>query len=135
MLTRDEYQKIKQNGSEDEIIEFTKTIMNSKQPVPADYFARKRKIEEVKEKIGDEGWISWKKALTYEGEDVLLELVQSGALESRVHPKLPKGSKIAYPMNLQVYYVEEKSATPTQPKMKPHCKSQVQLMLKSTRVG
>ena len=49
-----------------------------------------------------------KKALTYEGEDVLLELVQSGALESRVHPKLPKGSKIPYPMNLQVYYVEEK---------------------------
>ena len=42
------------NGSEDEIIEFTKTTMNSTQPVPADYFARKRKIEEVKEKICDE---------------------------------------------------------------------------------
>ena len=75
------------------------------------------------------------KTIEYEGEDVLLELVQSGALGSRVHPKLPKGSKIPYPMNLQVYYVDEKSAKPTQPKMKPHCKSQVQLMLKSTRVG
>ena len=52
------------------------------------------------------------KALTYEGEALLLELVQSGALDSRVHPKLPKGSKIPYPMNLQVYYVEEKIRIP-----------------------
>ena len=52
------------------------------------------------------------KSLTYEGEYVLLELVQSGALDSRVHPKLPKGSKIPYPMNLQMYYVEEKIRIP-----------------------
>ena len=37
-----------------------------------------------------------------------MELVQSGALDSRVHPKLPKGSKIPYPKNLHVYMVEEK---------------------------
>ena len=39
---------------------------------------------------------------------MFLELVQSGALDSRVHPELAKGSKIPYPKNLQMYYVEEK---------------------------
>ena len=41
-------------NSAEQAAEFTKVVMNSKQPVPADYFARKRKIEEVKENIGDE---------------------------------------------------------------------------------
>ena len=52
--------------------------------------------------------MSWSKAVTIEGEDVLLDMIQSGAIESRVHPKLSADSKIPYPKNLQVYMVEEK---------------------------
>ena len=106
--TRDEYMRLNKEGEDDEIMEFTKAIMNSRAQVPADFFGRKRKIEETKEKIGDEGWMSWSKAVTIEGEDVLLDMIQSGAIESRVHPKLSADSKIPYPKNLQVYMVQEK---------------------------
>ena len=52
--------------------------------------------------------MSWSKAVTIEGEDVLLDMIQSGAIESRVHQQLSAYSKIPYPKRLQVYMVEEK---------------------------
>ena len=37
-----------------------------------------------------------------------MELVESGSIESRRHPKLPPTSTIKYPNNLQVYLVNER---------------------------
>ena len=74
--TRDEYMRLNKEGEDDEIMEFTKAIMNARAQVPSVFFfGRKRKIEETKEKIGDEGWMSWSKAVTIEGEDVLMDLI------------------------------------------------------------
>ena len=87
----------KKEGADTEIIEFSKTIMNPQRPIPADFFGRKRKIDETQQKHNEEGWRSWAKACNLEGESVLLEQTESGAIERRVHPKLQKGPKSSGP--------------------------------------
>jgi len=52
--------------------------------------------------------VSWSKAARDEGEDVLLELIESGGIKSRLRPGLPPNSKITYPHNQQVFITTEK---------------------------
>ena len=81
----------------------------NKGALPSDVLQRKRRYREVRDKETDEGWVSWSKAIQQEGEEVLLELVESGSIESRRHPKLPPTTTIKYPNNLQVYMVNERA--------------------------
>ena len=86
---------------------FIETIVTSRGILPADAICRKRrKVDEVT-KNSEEGWVAWSKAARDEGEDVLLELVESGAIKSRPRPDLLANSKIKYPNNLQVFIVNE----------------------------
>ena len=103
-----EYTELKAEGDEEKLKSFVEVIMNSKGVPPADIINRKRrKVEEVTTN-SQEGWVAWSKAARDEGEDVLLELVESGTIKSRPRPGLPADSKIKYPNNLQVLIITEK---------------------------
>ena len=106
---QEDYKELQDEGEDEAIKEFVAMIVSSRGPLPADAISRKRKhIDETTKDI-EEGWVSWSTAAKAEGEDVLLELVETGEIPSRRHPKLSHTSKIRHPNYLQVFLSKEKS--------------------------
>ena len=90
------------------MLAFIEDVIQSKGK-PVDTIIRKRKIASSSAQSTTEGWVSWNTAVTQEGEEVLLELVETRAIASRIHPKLGTTSKVPYPKNLQVWLSTETS--------------------------
>ena len=109
--TKSKYNKLLQkwkagDGTIDEVMQdLIQKVIESKGPI----IQRKRKRIETNVKDTEEGWVSWEVAKTIEGEKILLELVESGAVPARKHIKLPANTKIPYPDHLQVFISAEKS--------------------------
>ena len=78
-------------------------VITTKASFPADAICRKRKHVDENVKALSEGWVSWHAASATEGEDVLLEQVESGHAPSRPHPNLLANFKIKYQRNRQVF--------------------------------
>jgi hypothetical protein len=103
-----EYKEIQVQGNYEALQEFVEMIVTSRGALPANAISRKRKhIDETTNDI-EEGWVSWATAAKAEGEDVLLELLETGEIPNRRHPKLSLASKIRYPNDLQVFLSHEK---------------------------
>ena len=105
---RDEYNELKQAGDDEKLMELVTNIIESKSRLAPDSITRKRKQVDSNVKNVEEGWVSWAVAAANEGEDVLMELVESGAAVCRRHPQLSPDSKIPYPKNQQVWISNEK---------------------------
>ena len=76
--------------------------------MPADLTMEITEKAETEEDAETGRWISWCKASEKEGgDDILEEIAAAGMVHLRKNPKLPAESKIAYPRNQQVCYVEE----------------------------
>ena len=76
--------------------------------VPLDFINECKTLTEEDEEGTDGAWVSWKVASEKEGgDDVLQEMVSAGTVRARKNPKLPKDSKIPYPRNMQIAFVQE----------------------------
>ena len=102
------YKEIQATSDNSEVLAFIEDVIQSKGK-PVDTIIRKRKIASSSAQSTTEGWVSWNTAATQEGEEVLLELVETRAIASRIHPKLGTTSKVPYPKNLQVWLSTETS--------------------------
>jgi len=77
------------------------------------FFNKFRKIDEVSESGSGWAWVSWKKFCDDEGEEVAMEMITSGNVESRPHKGLKPDTKLKYPMTHQFRKVTEKGANKT----------------------
>jgi hypothetical protein len=70
----------------DEIERFVEELVSMNGDIPRDYIARKRSVVDEEESSHQSQWTSWKEASDKDGEDVLLEMVEAGTVETRRHP-------------------------------------------------
>ena len=105
---KDEYRRLVAKSSNEDIKTMVQQVMSAAGPLPPDMIRHKRTHTEDTERDEDEEWVSWAEAAKTEGEEVLLELVETKAVASRRHPKLGPDSKIKYPYYLQIHKVRER---------------------------
>ena len=73
------------------------------------YLEKIKIMEEEFQSSSEGGWIPWNRAKELEGgEELLKEMVESGSVLTRRNVKLPQESKIPYPENQEVKYIEQR---------------------------
>ena len=61
----------------------------------------------------EKGWVSFKTVADSEGEAVVLAMIDAKTIQTRPHEKLPPGSAVAWPHNLQFLWEQKKDVSMT----------------------
>ena len=77
------------------------------------FFNKFRTVEEVTESGSEWAWISWKKLTDEEGDDVAMEMINNGTVESRMHKNLKQDSKLKWPQTHQFRRVADVGSNKT----------------------
>ena len=101
------YQKLCKAKNQEQIAAFVQEVANIRGKIPQDYIQTFRSFEDSLNSLAVEGWQPWKKAADDYGEDVLLEMVNSGKVAAKINPDLPPDSKVSYPRNQVVLITAE----------------------------
>ena len=104
-VIRERYAALKDSKDTDAINAFVDEIIDMRGKYDEDSLKRFRTVRESDTQHDRSTCVSWKEAVTkYFDEDVLMELLSCGSIESRKNPALPKGSNVPWPRNQEIYY-------------------------------
>jgi hypothetical protein len=106
------YHQLKSKVGTEEFDDFVEKLLSTKGREFSEEFIQECKtIEDIKETGTESHWLSWKEALAKEDEDILVSALKSNPplLESRSNPRVPQGSSVPWPRNLEVKWVREGS--------------------------
>ena len=104
---KDLWQQLKSQGEVHEQKEFFKDIVDCKPKTCPENILKKYKTIVKRVETGEDGkWVSFKYLSDRDGFDVVMEYINSKNVLCRRNPQLPPDSKIQYPFNQQLQFVQ-----------------------------